>query len=91
MQSISIEDVFKYHPEIRHLIDVSCRNACEKKMGLGGIMFVCPNPTVRKNFVSMMKENLSGLDINENILDTRRVMGYCLPWLLPAHLAFTMR
>lgn len=69
MQSISIEDVFKYHPEIRHLIDVSCRNACEKKMGLGGIMFVCPNPTVRKNFVSMMKENLSGLDINENVLD----------------------
>lgn len=69
MQNISIEDVFKYHPEIRHLLNVSCRNACEKKTGLGGIMFVCPNPVVRKSFVSVMKEKLSGLDVNENILD----------------------
>ena len=69
MQNISIEDVFKYHPELRHLISVSCPNVCENKIGLGGILFVCPNLSVRKSFVSVMRKNLSGVDIKEFALD----------------------
>ena len=59
--SVSIEEVLKSDPNIRHLLDVACPLYIKDKLKIKAVLIICRSYFIRKTIVDLLKLKSEGV------------------------------